>query len=76
MLETCDIGTIQGMRDRAMDLLIGFAGGLPWSEITGLGMSSDQTQDRRRCKEALPGGRADERCGGDLSPILTPPQLA
>jgi site-specific recombinase XerD len=34
MLETLDRGTLRGLRDRAM-LLIGFAGGLRRSEITG-----------------------------------------
>lgn len=37
MLETLDRGTLRGLRDRAM-LLIGFAGGLRRSEITGLGL--------------------------------------
>ena len=44
MLETLDRGTLRGLRDRAM-LLIGFAGGLRRSEITGLGLGRDQSED-------------------------------
>ena len=44
MLETLDRGTLRGMRDRAM-LLVGFAGGLRRSEITGLDLGRDQTED-------------------------------
>ena len=43
-LETLDRGTLPGLRDRAM-LLIGFAGGLRRSEITGLDLGRDQTED-------------------------------
>jgi integrase len=46
MLETLDRGTLRGLRDRAM-LLIGFAGGLRRSEITGLDLGRDQTEDGR-----------------------------
>lgn len=46
MLETLERGTLRGMRDRAM-LLIGFAGGLRRSEITGLDLGRDQTEDGR-----------------------------
>ncbi|TFE92850.1 integrase, partial [Shinella sumterensis] len=46
MLETLDRGTLRGLRDRAM-LLIGFAGGLRRSEITGLDLGRDQTDDGR-----------------------------
>lgn len=55
MLETCDRGTLRGLRDRAM-LLIGFAGGLRRSEITGLDAARDQTEDGRGWIELLPGG--------------------
>ena len=55
MLETCDRGTLRGLRDRAM-LLIGFAGGLRRSEITGLDAGRDQTEDGRGWIEVLPGG--------------------
>lgn len=55
MLETCDLGTLRGLRDRAM-LLIGFAGGLRRSEITGLDLGRDQTQDGRGWVEVLQGG--------------------
>ncbi|MBJ2153071.1 MULTISPECIES: site-specific integrase [Paracoccaceae] len=55
MLETCDRGTLRGLRDRAM-LLIGFAGGLRRSEITGLDVSRDQTADGRGWVEVLSGG--------------------
>ena len=44
MLETLDRGTLRGLRDRAM-LLVGFAGGLRRSEITGLDLGRDQTED-------------------------------
>ncbi len=46
MLQTLERGTLRGMRDRAM-LLIGFAGGLRRSEITGLDLGRDQTEDGR-----------------------------
>ena len=46
MLATLDRGTLRGLRDRAM-LLIGFAGGLRRSEITGLDLGRDQTEDGR-----------------------------
>lgn len=55
MLETCDRGTLRGLRDRAM-LLIGFAGGLRRSEITGLDVGRGQTEDGRGWIEVLPGG--------------------
>lgn len=55
MLETCDRATLRGLRDRAM-LLIGFAGGLRRSEITGLDLGRDQTPDGRGWVEILPGG--------------------
>ncbi|WP_242225024.1 tyrosine-type recombinase/integrase [Shinella zoogloeoides] len=46
MLETLERRTLRGMRDRAM-LLLGFAGGLRRSEITGLDLGRDQTDDGR-----------------------------
>lgn len=46
MLETLDRGTLRGIRDRAM-LLIGYAGGLRRSEIVGLDLKADQTEDGR-----------------------------
>jgi len=55
MLETVDRGTLRGMRDRAM-LLIGFAGGLRRSEITGLDLARDQTEDGRGWIEVLDKG--------------------
>ena len=55
MLETCDRGSLRGLRDRAM-LLVGFAGGLRRSEITGLDMGRDQTEDGRGWVEVLDGG--------------------
>lgn len=51
MLETLDSGTLRGLRDRAM-LLIGFAGGLRRSEITGLDLGRDQTEDGRGSSDA------------------------
>ncbi|MDB5523410.1 MAG: integrase [Rhizobium sp.] len=44
MLETLDRGTLRGLRDRAM-LLLGFAGGLRRSEIVGLDVGRNQTED-------------------------------
>lgn len=46
MLETLDRGSLRGMRDRAM-LLVGFAGGVRRSEITGLDLGRDQSEDGR-----------------------------
>lgn len=46
MLETLDRGTLRGMRNRAM-LLVGYAGGLRRSEIVGLDLKADQTDDGR-----------------------------
>jgi integrase len=46
MLETLDRGSLRGLRDRAM-LLVGFAGGLRRSEIVGLDIGRDQTDDGR-----------------------------
>ncbi|WP_454859042.1 site-specific integrase [Rhizobium binxianense] len=46
MVETLDRGSLRGLRDRAM-LLIGYAGGLRRSEIVGLDLKSDQTEDGR-----------------------------
>lgn len=55
MLETLDRGTLRGLRDRAM-LLIGFAGGLRRSEIVGLDLRRDQTEDGRGWIEVLDKG--------------------
>ncbi|MER9197524.1 site-specific integrase [Mesorhizobium australicum] len=53
MLETLDRGTLRGLRDRAM-LLLGFAGGLRRSEIVGLDLGRDQTEDGRGWIEFFP----------------------
>jgi integrase len=55
MLETLDRGTLRGLRDRAM-LLIGFAGGLRRSEVVGLDVGRDQTQDGSGWVEILDKG--------------------
>lgn len=55
MLETLDRGSLRGLRDRAM-LLLGFAGGLRRSEIVGLDVSRDQTEDGRGWVEILDKG--------------------
>lgn len=55
MLETLDRGSLRGLRDRAM-LLIGFAGGLRRSEITGLDLGRDQSEDGRGWIEILEKG--------------------
>ncbi|MGR9202203.1 site-specific integrase [Rhizobium leguminosarum] len=55
MLETLDRGSLRGIRDRAM-LLIGFAGGLRRSEIVGLDLGRDQTEDGRGWIEILDKG--------------------
>ncbi|NRP74519.1 hypothetical protein ILFOPFJJ_05441 [Ensifer psoraleae] len=58
MLETLDRGTLRGLRDRAM-LLIGFAGGLRRSEITGLDLGRDQTEDGRLDRNPRQGATCD-----------------
>ncbi|MCO5071796.1 MAG: site-specific integrase [Rhizobiaceae bacterium] len=55
MLETLDRGTLRGLRDRAM-LLLGFAGGLRRSEIVGLDVGRDQTEDGRGWTDILDKG--------------------
>ncbi|QUS37415.1 tyrosine-type recombinase/integrase [Falsirhodobacter algicola] len=55
MLATCDAASLRGLRDRAM-LLIGFAGGLRRSELTGLDLARDQTEDGRGWITILPEG--------------------
>jgi integrase len=55
MLETLDRGSLRGLRDRAM-LLIGFSGGLRRSEIVGLDLGRDQTDDGRGWIEILDKG--------------------
>ncbi|PSM16340.1 site-specific integrase [Nitratireductor sp. StC3] len=55
MLETLDRGSLRGLRDRAM-LLLGFAGGLRRSEIVGLDVGRDQTEDSRGWIEILDKG--------------------
>ncbi len=55
MLETLDKASLRGLRDRAM-LLIGFAGGLRRSEITGLDLGRDQTEGGRGWIEILDKG--------------------
>ncbi len=55
MLETLDRGTLRGLRDRAM-LLLGFSGGLRRSEIVGLDVGRDQTEDGRGWIEILDKG--------------------
>ncbi len=55
MVETLDRGSLRGLRDRAM-LLIGFAGGLRRSEIVGLDLKADQTEDGRGWIEILDRG--------------------
>lgn len=55
MLETLPRGTLRGLRDRAM-LLLGFAGGLRRSEIVGLDVARDQTEDSSGWIEILDKG--------------------
>jgi integrase len=55
MVETLDRGSLRGLRDRAM-LLIGFAGGLRRSEIVGLDLKANQTEDGRGWIEILDKG--------------------
>ncbi len=55
MVETLDRGSLRGLRDRAM-LLVGFAGGLRRSEIVGLDLKADQTEDGRGWIEILDKG--------------------
>ncbi|MCO5066765.1 MAG: site-specific integrase [Rhizobiaceae bacterium] len=53
MLETLDRGSLRGLRDRAM-LLLGFAGGLRRSEVVGLDVGRDQTEDSSGWIEFFP----------------------
>jgi hypothetical protein len=63
MIETLDRGTLRGLRDRAM-LLIGYADGLRRSEIVGLDLKADQTEDGRGWIEILGRkGRPSQSCG-------------
>lgn len=55
MLETLDRGGLRGLRDRAM-LLLGFAGGLRRSEIVGLDLGREQSEDGRGWVEILDKG--------------------
>ncbi|MBD9375154.1 tyrosine-type recombinase/integrase [Rhizobium sp. ARZ01] len=55
MLETLDRGSLRGLRDRAI-LLLGYAGGFRRSEITGLDLGRDQTEDGRGWIEILAKG--------------------
>ena len=55
MLETLDRGSLRGLRDRAM-LLLGFAGGLRRSEVVGLDVGRDQTEDSSGWVEILDKG--------------------
>ncbi|MFU0505692.1 site-specific integrase, partial [Pseudaminobacter sp. NGMCC 1.201702] len=55
MLETLDRGSLRGLRDRAM-LLVGFAGALRRSEIVGLDVGRDQTEDGSGWVEILDKG--------------------
>lgn len=55
MLETLDRGTFRGLRDRAM-LLVGFSGGLRRSEIVGLDVGPEQTEESSGWIEILERG--------------------
>lgn len=55
MVEVLDRGSLRGLRDRAM-LLIGYAGGLRRSEIVGLDLKADQTENGRGWIEILDKG--------------------
>jgi integrase len=55
MLDTLSFGDLRGMRDRAI-LLLGFAGGLRRSEIVGLDVGRDQTEDSSGWVEFLDQG--------------------
>ena len=55
MLATIDLSGLRGIRDRAM-LLMGFAGALRRSEITGLDVGPEQSEDGNGWIEILPEG--------------------
>jgi integrase len=55
MIATLDLGSLRGLRDRAI-LLVGFAGGLRRSEIVGLDCGARQTQDGTGWTEILDKG--------------------
>src|SRR6204780_1953160 len=55
MIAALDLGSLRGLRDRAI-LLVGFAGGLRRSEIVGLDCGARQTQDGTGWTEILDKG--------------------
>lgn len=55
MVSTLDLSDLRGIRDKAM-LLLGFAGGLRRSEITGLDVGADQSEDSRGWVQLLEKG--------------------
>ena len=55
MIAALDLGSLRGLRDRAI-LLLGFAGGLRRSEIVGLDCGARQTQDGTGWTEILDQG--------------------
>ena len=55
MIATLDLGSLRGLRDRAI-LLVGFAGGLRRSEIVGLDCGARQTRDGTGWTEILDKG--------------------
>lgn len=55
MLATLDRGSLRGLRDHAL-LLLGFAGGLRRSELVGLDVGPNQTEDGRGWVEMLDQG--------------------
>lgn len=56
MLETLTHGSLRGLRDRARMQLLGFAGGLRRSEITGRDLGRDQADDGRGWVETFDNG--------------------
>lgn len=55
MLATLDSGSLRGLRDQAL-LLLGFAAGLRRSELVGLDVGPEQTEDGRGWVEVQAGG--------------------
>lgn len=55
MVASLDLSDLRGIRDKAM-LLLGFAGGLRRSEITGLDVGADQSEDARGWVQLLEKG--------------------
>jgi site-specific recombinase XerD len=79
MLDTCPLGDLRGLRDRAI-LLLGFAGGLRRSEIVGVDVDREQTTTElvgssswtRACWSRYAARRAGVKSKSDEVPPISP----